>query len=268
MAQDREKYTPRSIKKNTATVQEITPPRKIKRKGLQGYKHVVPFSRMNYAQLMQAKEENKKAKNWDVVIKYLDRMIVMCESEGVDYLKEKANLIIELADILFMQQQYDLATKWYTEFTHAHMGDSRCEYASYRAIVCASHKILSSDRDQTATEKTLELADTFLKQTTSFKKYRKEVQQIQKQCYQMLAQSDCNIAEFYLKYGNYNAAEQRVKGIRTEWLDKAPDIAVYLAHLEVELSTVLPTFQLPESSIKLAALKSPAKKQADMTTRF
>lgn len=266
MAQDRANG-PIKKKKPISTSPTIIPPKKIKRKGLQGYKHVVSFSQMNYPQLMTAKEENKKAKNWDVVIKYLTRMITMCETEGVDYLKEKANLIIELADILFEQQRYDDAVKWYTEFNHAHVGDSRFEYASYKAIVCASHKILSSDRDQTATEKTLELADAFLKQENIFTRYKKEVQKIQHHCYQVLAQSDCNIAEFYLTYGNYHAAEQRLKGIRTHWLDKAPEINIQLAQLEVALSAVQPQFTVPASSIKLAELKSPVKK-ADMTTRF
>ncbi len=224
------------------------------------------FSTMNYKELLQAKEESKKSKNWTATIKYLDRMIIMCDNEGKDYLQKKALHLIELADILFDQQRYDEAAKRYTEFTTAHPGDKHLEYASYKAIVCASKKILSIDRDQSATEKTLELADAFLKRTI-FTTYKKEVEQIQQTCYQTLAQSDCNVAEFYLKYGNYQAAEQRLKSVRTQWIDKAPQITTKLATLEVELSTVSPQFKAPEASFKVAELKSPVKK-VDMATRF
>ncbi len=228
-------------------------------------KRSTTLSTMDYTELVRAKEESQKAKNWDVTIKYLDRMIIKCESDN--YLQEKAKLIIELADILFDQQRYDEAAKWYTEFTREHPGDTHIEYASYRAIVCASKKILSIDRDQSATEKTLELATTFLKRGDVFKKYRNEVEKIQHTCYQTLAQSDCNVADFYVKNGYHQAAEHRLKSVRTQWLDKVPEIHTTLASLEVELSTVFPQFQLPTSSIKLAELKSPAKK-IDMTARF
>lgn len=140
------------------------------RKGLQGYRIYTPISQSGYAELQEVKEIHKAAKNWDLASKYLHRMIVLC-----DNINEKAILIIELADILFLQQKYDDAIKWYTEFTQLYPGNKHLEYASYKAIVCSSKKILSSDRDQSPTEKTLELTDTFLKRSDIFQKYRQEV---------------------------------------------------------------------------------------------
>lgn len=257
-----------SKKKPAAPPTKVAMPRKIKRKGLQGYSKHKTFSQMDYPELAQLKEEQKKQKDWNYVIKCLQRMIVMCDSlDEKELHSTKAALIIELADILFDQQKYDDAAKWYTEFTHIYSGNKNIEYASYKAIVCASKKILSIDRDQSATEKTLELANEFLKRADTFTTYKKEVKALQNLCYKTLAYSDCNVAEFYLTYGNYQAAEQRLKSIRSQWLDKAPDITVKLASLEVELATVSPQFKVPDTTITLAELKSPIKK-VDMKNRF
>ncbi len=258
MTQDRGNAPQADKKKKTKPSSSPSAPRK----WFPWYTPPVSLSQMDYQQLTVAKEKNKKANDWHFVIKCLNRMIVMCED-----LAEKADLTLELADILFEQQQYEEAAKWYGEFTQAHPGNKKIEYASYRAIVCASKKMLSIDRDQSATEKTLELTQDFLKRSDVFKQYKKEVQQIQRHCYETLAQSDCNVAEFYLTYGNYQAAEQRLKSIRSEWLEKAPAITPKLAHLEVELAAVFPQFHLPPSSITVAELKTPHKK-ASMTTRF
>lgn len=233
-----------------------------KRKGLQGYRKYHTFSQMSYEELCEALQRAKDAKNGDICCKYLDRMITMC-----DDINSKARHIIELADILYAQQRYDDAAKWYTEFTHLYPGNQQIEYASYRAIVCSSKKILSCDRDQSPTEKTLELANDFLKRTDVFTKYQKQVKTIQQECYQTLAQSDCNIAAFYLKNGSYHAAEQRLKFIRTEWLEKVPAVVPTVAHLEVELATVFSDFKAPESSIKLAQVSSSSKKTS-MIDRF
>lgn len=235
---------------------------KPKRKGLQGYRKYHTLSQMDYDELMEAKNKTRDAKNWDTSIKYLERLITVC-----DTINEKAVLIIELADILFNQQKYDDAAKWYMEFSQLYPGNEHIEYASYKAVVCASKKIVGYDRDQLPTEKTLELTNAFLARSDLFTTYKKDVITIQKHCYHMLAQSDCNVATFYLKQGNYTAAQRRLKTIRNEWIDKAPGVAPLLAHLEIDLGAQFSDFKVPEDSIKLARAVNPSKK-TDMTLRF
>lgn len=250
-------------KKKISTAQ-----RKIKgnRKGLQGYKKYNTFSDMNYDELMVAKNKQIEAKNWDIAAKYLDRMIKLC-----DDINSKAALMIELADILFNTDHYDDAVKWYQEFAFLYPGNEQIEYASYKAIVCASKKILSIDRDQAPTQKTLELANEFLKRSDVFTKYQTEVLAIQKVCQETLAQSDCSVAQFYITYGNYKAAEHRLKNVRSEWAQKVPEIQTQLAALEVDLAGLYNEFKAPEESIKLAQATQqivPQSKKADMTKRF
>lgn len=249
--------------------QAHTAPRKLngKRKGLQGYKKYNTFSDMSFEELVVAKNKHTDAKNWDIAAKYLDRMIKLC-----DDINTKATIMIELADILFNTEHFDDAAKWYQEFAFLYPGNEHIEYASYKAIVCSSKKILSIDRDQAPTEKTLELANDFLKRSDVFTKYRTEVLAIQKVCQETLAQSDCSVAQFYITYGNYKAAEHRLKNVRSQWAQKVPEIKTQLAALEVDLAGLYNEFKAPEESIKLAQATqqpaAPTSKKADMTKRF
>ncbi len=236
---------------------------KKKRKGLQGNKKHYTFSNMNFEELTVAKNKALASKSYLAVIKYYERMITLC-----DNINEKADLIIELADILFDQKSYDDASKWYTEFTQLYPGNKQVEYASYRAIVCSSKKILGTDRDQTPTEQTLELTDTFLKRGDLFIGYQKEVVQIQKECQQRLAKSECRVAEFFINSKEYDQAQKRVENIRADWVEKLPEVKLELARLEMNLAAKHTEFKAPESSIKLAQAAKPEHKKIDMATRF
>ena len=169
--------------------------------------------------------------------------------------------------ILFVQEKFDDAAKWYTEFTQLYPGNKLVEYASYKSIICSFKKILSPDRDQSPTEKTLELTNTFLGRADVFIQYKAHVEKIKRQCEQTLAKSDCNIAEFYITHGPYSSAQRRLAQIRTDWLVKVPEISTTIANLEVQLGTQWSEFTPPESSIKLAQAAKPPKK-IDMTRRF
>lgn len=243
------------------TISDATTKKKKKQKGLQKRRRHVTFSEMSFDELKEAKLQKVKEKNWDIAAKYIERMIKLC-----DQVNEKAELIIELADILFGQSKFDDASKWYTDFTLLYPGNPRVEYASYKMIVCASKQILSIDRDQSATEKALSLAQDFLKRDL-FTTYTTEVAAIQKICQETLAQSDCYVAEFYLTHKSYAAAERRLTNLRTDWVEKVPEIKAPLANLEVALAQEYPAFKVPQESIVLAEAVSPVKK-VDMTARF
>ena len=237
---------------------------KKKRKGLTHRKEQHTFSTMPYDELKVAKNKSVQGKHFDIAAKYLERMITLCEN-----VNEKAQLIIELADIHFSQKEYDNAKKWYQEFERLYPGNQLIAQAKKQIILCSKQAILSSDRDQAPTEETLRLAKEYLARD-SFTLYRKEVAAIQKECESILAQADCGITEFYIKQGNYTSASRRIEHIRTAWLKKVPEVALNLAQLEVQLGAEWKDFKVPEKSTKLAhatGVKKPTQK-ADMTTRF
>ncbi len=244
--------------------QKLATRTKKKRKGLTHRKEQHTFSTMPYDELKGAKNKAVQGKHFDIAAKYLERMITLCEN-----VNEKAQLIIELANIHFSQKEYDSAKKWYQEFERLYPGNQLIAQAKKQIILCSKQAILSSDRDQAPTEETLRLAKEYLERD-SFTPYRKEVAAIQKECESILAQADCGITEFYIKQGNYTSASRRIKHIRTAWLEKIPEIATTLAHLEVQLGTEWKDFKVPEESTKLAhatGAKKPTQK-IDMATRF
>ena len=237
---------------------------KKKRKGLTHRKEHYTFSNMPYDELKVAKNKAAQGKHFDIAAKYLERMITLCEN-----VNEKAQLIIELADIHFSQKEYDNAKKWYQEFERLYPGNQLIAQAKKQIILCSKQAILSSDRDQAPTEETLRLAKEYLDRH-SFTLYRKEVAAIQKECEIILAQADCGITEFYIKQSNYTSASRRIEHIRTAWLKKVPEVALNLAQLEVQLGAEWKDFKVPEESVKLAhatGIKKPTQK-VDMATRF
>ena len=237
------------------------PKKKIKRKGLQGYKKYHTFSDMTYEELKTAKEKNIASKSFEIASKYLERMITLCEN-----VTEKAELIIELANIFYSQVEFDKAKKWYSEFEHLYPGNALIEQAKRQIILCSKQRILTPDRDQAPTEETLELAKQYLDRD-NFTKYKDEVAKIKIECEELLAQADCSVANFYIRHGNYLSAEKRIKHVKDEWLAKVPAVATTVANLEIDLGAVWTEFKVPEESVKLTqVVKVPEK--TSMANRF
>ncbi len=256
------------VKPSFRRAQEVEKKRELttenpKRKGLQGLVYKPTYTEMTFDELMVAKNKYRDQNQWSVVIKYLERMITLC-----DKINQKAELIIELADAQLDQGFYDDAAKKYKEFMHLYPGNDLIEHASYKAILCTSQQLLSYDRDQSKTEETLELTKQFLERSDLFTLYKDKVIKIQNECYALLAQHEMYIGEFYLKQGDYNAAQGRLKAIRSDWLPKVPEIALQLTSLESELAIQFPDFKLLESTIVLADATKDKPKKKDMAQRF
>ncbi len=219
-----------------------------KDKARKRYKNLTPrptLSQMDYGELKVAKNAIIEKKQFDIAPKYLNRMITLCED-----LKEKAELLVELADIHFDLKDFSEAKKWYLEFERLYPGNRLIEQAKYKIILCSKEKLLSADRDQEPTEETLKLAQEYLNNDT-FQQHRAEMNSLKKECESLLAQSDCGVASFYLKQGDYLSAQKRVTHVRNEWLEKVPEIHPTLAQLEVNLGTEWKEFAIPEESLKL-----------------
>lgn len=236
---------------------------KKRRKGLTQNNVRHTFSMMTFDELKIAKNAHKEKKHFDVVEKYLERMIALCED-----INHRADLIIELADTHFSQGEFTKAKEQYEEFERLYPGNMQVEYAKKQMVLCAQKNILSIDRDQSPTEETLRLAEEYLARD-SFTASRDEVARIKKECETLLAQSECNITEFYIKQGNYKSAELRIKTIKDTYLESVPEVAFTVAQLEVHLGTQWDEFKVPEESIKLAQA-TPEKNdpKIDMTSRF
>lgn len=200
------------------------------------------FIDFEYEELVVAKNVQKEKGNNHVTIKYIEQLLKICTD--INLLAEH---LLELADVLYEDGQYQKASLVYTQYCSLYPGSKKQEYALYRSAVSSFACVLPIDRDQTKTEETLAITEIFLKQD-HFKQYRDEVAHIQTKCYEHLAASECNICNFYITRNKFTAAEKRLTKIRSYWLPK-------LATLEPTIIAM--ESQLTEQKEKVLALHTP-----------
>ena len=192
-------------------------------------KKIVTYKDMGYQQLIVAKDAQKAKGNIPALIKYLEQLLKLCTD-----VTAIAEHLLELADTFFIDGQFKKSARIYTEYCALYPGNQKQEYALYKGIMSTFACILSVDRDQSITEETLALIDTFLSQE-HFATYREDVVKIQVQCQEQLAASECSVCNFYLNRGNLRAAEKRLTRLRTIWLPKIPTLEPQLIALEAQI---------------------------------
>lgn len=189
------------------------------------------LSQMNYDELKEMKTQYLADGNKESAIKFLEKMIPSCND-----LEELRVIMLELADLQFDNGGLEKAGKLYKEFTKLYPGNSKVEYASYKAILCSFYATLDSDRDQTNTKDTLDLAQSFLQRADVFTTHAKDVETILTTCRKKLLDSEVNVFNFYFKRGSYNAAQKRIDGMRKEFGSFMPEIEPQLLVLECEIA--------------------------------
>lgn len=169
---------------------------------------------MTYEQMMSTKNDLLAAKNYLGAKKFLERMLKLC-----DDMHEIATLMVEYADVLYALNKKVVAEQAYSKFAQLYPGHPQVEYALYRALECAQAHILSADRDQEATKRTLELADTFLEREMIFTEHREHVREIRNFCLQRLVDHELVVCNFYLSQDNFSPIERRLNHIKEQYND-------------------------------------------------
>jgi outer membrane assembly lipoprotein YfiO len=148
------------------------------------------------------------------------------------------NIKLEIADIHFQEGNLKTAAKLYDDYINLYPGDKeKAAYAKYKGILSNFYSMLKKDRDQTATHKTIALADAFLESnSTLFKKYAYDVQSIKNHCFTRLYEHDAVIFDFYLKKESFKAAENRLASMRNNLLSKRPDLEPRFLECEIRIA--------------------------------
>lgn len=166
-------------------------------------------------------------------VRALERLVQIATDQTI-----LADGLLALADLYYgYQHNLDKAAHSYEKFATLFPGSEQSDYASYKSIVCLFYSTLSAERDQTATTHAITLAGSFLKKTTN-ENYKKEVQDILKQCYYRLFESEKSIFHFYMRQKKYSAAEKRIKYIKENIVDKVEngkeEVAVLQDYLQYQ----------------------------------
>ncbi len=217
------------------------------------------YREMTFEELLAAKNVHMAQNNYASAIKYLDQMIKLCNDATII-----AQLWIEVADLLVLDKEYAKAAQRYAEYAILYPGGEHIEYALFKAIECSFECTLSNDRDQTKTEETLALAESFLQQD-HFTQYTDQVRIVRDQCYSKLVESEMSICSFYIKRGQVKQAEKRLEALRTAWLSKVPHAEQSIVLLEQEL---LIQKELVEQKNHKATQLTHNDKQKHMAERF
>lgn len=184
---------------------------------------------MNLQELEQKKNELIAANDKLTAIKYAEKMIPMCND-----LDERGVIMLELADLYFDTGNLKRAETLYKEFAALYPnykinGEDLTEKALYKEIMCAFFSILDADRDQTKTKETIALTDAFLGRAV-FTTYKKDVENIKKQCCRRNIDSEIGIVNYYIHRGSVRAAEHRIAKMeqhfstQLDFLPEAPDL--------------------------------------------
>jgi tetratricopeptide (TPR) repeat protein len=157
---------------------------------------------MTYEELTGRRKACQMFNNKEGEIKVIEQMLKICPTTD-----ELTKLWMELADLFFELKQFEMAYVTYKNFMTYYPGHTQFEYALYRAIQSAHHRLPSYDRDQSETEKLLELVEMYKQK--DFVLYKVEISGIQRQCTELLLLAELYVIEFYLNKGDISVAQSR-----------------------------------------------------------
>lgn len=214
------KKNSRLRKKQSITVDQISQERE-----------KLPYE-LTYQELNEKKNQYLVVGNKEGAVKIIEQMLRLCAN-----METLADLIIELADILYDDSKFEASLTAYKNFMEHYAGHQKFEYALFRAIQCSSRLVLHFDRDQTKTEETVMLAEQYLAEVDCIS-YRQEVERIKNDCLAHLFASELYSIEFYAKTGRIAVAQKRFEAIKHHVLFQQ------LQNYNQELERLLATYDL------------------------
>lgn len=203
--------------------------RRLRKRKSKTTRHTI--STMTFDELREAKNRKLQENNVEIAIKYAEKMLPICKD-----MHELKDLTIELADLYFHHGDLEKAGKLYNEFTKLYPGYDKIEHAKHKAILCSFYSILNAENDQTKTKETIALTQEFLERSDIFTQYASEVENIQKQCYRRLVESDKYIVEYYLNRDSFNAAQTRINNMRKDYGTAMPNLEPELLSYEIQIA--------------------------------
>jgi len=135
------------------------------------------------------------------------------------YYSPELNTLAELkiAEAHFLGEEYIEAAVAYEAFLQNHPDHPRVPDVLYQVGLAYTYQMLAPDQDQSSTTYALNAFQT-LKERYPKDRRIAEVQLYIDRCRNMLAASDLNVANYYLRTGYYSASINRIEGL----LEKYP----------------------------------------------
>ena len=184
---------------------------------------------LTFDELKQKTLSSLERKKADASIENLEKLISQHpDNQNISEYK------LMLADLYFDNGNLPSAYELYKHYTEFYPSDPKAEYASYRSILSKFYQTLKPDCDQTDTDDAIKLCKNFIT-NPKFHEYKSDVKDIQNTCERKLIDKEVYVYNFYLKKGNYKAAQNRLNYLRNNYLEKNPALEARLLFLECKL---------------------------------
>lgn len=178
--------------------------------------------RLNLDEALAARTYYTSANKKPQLAQALERLLVLTTDHAL-----ANDLIVELADLRFELEEFAKAEALYHEHSALYPGNDKIAYIKAQEIVSAFRQVLYSDRDQSKTKTTYDLAQEFLATFPPNTDQYNIVATIAQECAYLLLENEINQAEFYLQKYAYTespralkSAEQRILHIKESALKK------------------------------------------------
>lgn len=168
-----------------------------------------------------------------------------------------------LAEMYFKDGRHASAQEFYEHYTQFYPADQQVEYAKYKSILSMFYQTLKTDCDQSETEVALKLCQNYL-DNAAFKKYRKDVIDIQNTCENRLIDKEIYVFNFYLNQEKYDAARNRIKFLKDKYLASNAGLEARLLYLECKLAQKEKKPNQINDAIKTLKIKYPESQFTQM----
>jgi outer membrane protein assembly factor BamD len=143
------------------------------------------------------------------------------------YSKYSLESELKLADCLYYQKEFDSAFDKYNEFQRLHPKNPDIPYVIFQKGMCHFEQTSTTDREQSHTLQAKDHFETLVKRYPD-SEYAKQSHWKIRECYNLLAGAELNVANYYFKMKKYGAAMVRYRYI----LERYPDLGQYHEALE------------------------------------
>jgi len=188
-----------------------------------------PWKQLTEAQHIDLLEFSRKASDGE-----LELRILLLLSKTAKLHSNLKKYLLELADFYFEKSNLEKAIEYYQSYALLYPGSLEAEYAAYKALIASFYSTLEPYRDQTSTERTIELATKFLKEVAR-KEYQDEAKQIIKSCTKKLFQHEVYVLDNYIKQNKFKPAQMRIDYIKKHFIKSVKDADKIVVHLEEAL---------------------------------
>lgn len=184
---------------------------------------------MSLDELTAKAETNITRKKNDDAISYLEEIMARFPDSP-----KVAEYKMKLADLYAKEGRNDQAHEMFEHYNQFYPSDSKAEYAKYQALKAMHRQTLSTDCDQTETEKTIEHCKEYLA-NNAYTAYRSEIEGIQNECQNKLIDKEVYVFNFYVQQEQYEAAHNRLKNLKEKFASNA-ELKPQLMYLECKLA--------------------------------